>query len=954
MSVEYEDFEDFLDDDYDVYEEEEDVGPVLNFAAQNTDAGDEEAEAAAFLAEVTGDVLTRPRPRSRYRSRSRSRSASVASDDDSDIGGLFDLMDDEDEVDDEATAYVMMQEARKGKKGRKGDVRVKRYQKDVVIGPGRQQRFQIHRDVGKVDLIGKRVIVLDHPTYGGNIALVVGTKGDKLRLEIEGLAKKIFVDADNVDVLEAERAYGDYMGEVDDTATLIEVPKKKTGFKKKKQVKTIPIDAPTYTPLRRRQELYKGKKRTGAPRIVEVEEVDYLRGVDRTKKRVPAGVEDSDIYDLGVADIAEESGIKDALTQIVGKGAAVKRTAVVKNQVREQVFEDPNISKRVVKMVEGPFGEMTYAKTQLKTRGLGKTPPKRSPTKIRFTHPKKAQIGTAINPDLILASKVDDFKQFREAALSYLIDVIRTNINYNPEALKRSPSPKKYSPEIVKKMTYKQLFDKELGMWFYSTYQKPFYDEYERVRKMQVDAAIKEMLREDDAKRYNREMARFRSIYGADVFDLTYGEAIARIEGERRIDRTTGRAYRFNARGEQLPDLSRLDAAILYTLQQTRNRQGAGESIDMQEITDVIYDDIIRFREYITIEEGNREFSQLMERYGADFFTLDGQTAARRIHNDRGKSAVALNIALALEGRPNIRGDAFQIVVTEVINDTYKRMKDTERQAQFAQGFYEKFEKGPNEPTKAQIKDFKEQYEADLKKEYEQYSKDYDEDRLLKELLKKQAKKVRGPPVKDPAPALKKFEEKIYAWYHDRNTYAYLTNLLIPLVYFDQRSRIGRTAEFLHDKATANKVDFADLEYMNLAKFYPELGAAIVKGKVGKQKLKRFNDMFVELILYHIRFVVLSYIAVKHPGVRFTTPKFPDSTLRTGDIKGYTEEFLETTEQICGRKVSNKDLVLCLDPDTKEFTCHERKKVETAIKTGKPNPITGKPWPKGFVERMKR
>lgn len=179
-------------------------------------------------------------------------------------------------------------------------------------------------------------------------------------------------------------------------------------------------------------------------------------------------------------------------------------------------------------------------------------------------------------------------------------------------------------------------------------------------------------------------------------------------------------------------------------------------------------------------------------------------------------------------------------------------------------------------------------------------------------------------------------EKHVYA-IAGSNAKEYLMRLMLPIVFLDERTRIGVEAKFARAKAGSGQINVSKLYLLGLAQYMPEVSMS----KTSKKNLALLEEAIEKTSLYHAKLAAVTYMLYAHPGAKFTLPKVDMFNNLPWD------KLTVVPQKVCGKKamsIPTKDLVIC--NDGKEFSCHTLKDLKADLKAGRKNPYTGREYPK--------
>lgn len=286
------------------------------------------------------------------------------------------------------------------------------------------------------------------------------------------------------------------------------------------------------------------------------------------------------------------------------------------------------------------------------------------------------------------------------------------------------------------------------------------------------------------------------------------------------------------------------------------------------------------------------------------------------------------------------------------------------------------------DPKEEDRKEFKKQYLKDLKKLYQEYvdvkereKKEYEklieEKQELKEFQDYMRKNNRYDLTEKGYQYHKQvveFEESIYK--KTKIIYEYLSFALYPGIFMNKYNDIGRYCKFFQSKIKTGEFPIRSLKNANLAHYFPELMMKHInkEGKfIGEEQKDLAKREINKALENEINQLLNQYIIAKRMD-------YPFVKLETPQKINFWRGFVSKPQEICnqdtgtgyksGRRIAkgryskepmpDVDLVIC---HTKGlgFSCHNTKNIiEDIVFEGGINPITGEPYPKNFVQKMRK
>ena len=240
-----------------------------------------------------------------------------------------------------------------------------------------------------------------------------------------------------------------------------------------------------------------------------------------------------------------------------------------------------------------------------------------------------------------------------------------------------------------------------------------------------------------------------------------------------------------------------------------------------------------------------------------------------------------------------------------------------------------------------------------------------------------QAEKL-GRRAKSVKEDIAKFEALVYAQHGAApggTVYNYLFNALFPYVFLS--GPIAPHAKVFRAKLANGDYNFAKLAQANLGHFAPELVMEIgfEKDRETKKKMALVNESLISLLDGAVSETVKLYYSILNPTLHrpletsfwafvMKNDKYEKFLGMFGDPREICERdtgsgFKKIESKLVGGEIvttrepiTDGDLVICYRKG--KFTCHDSTEIARQIKSGNTtNPYTGKPFPEGFVDKIK-
>jgi hypothetical protein len=254
--------------------------------------------------------------------------------------------------------------------------------------------------------------------------------------------------------------------------------------------------------------------------------------------------------------------------------------------------------------------------------------------------------------------------------------------------------------------------------------------------------------------------------------------------------------------------------------------------------------------------------------------------------------------------------------------------------------------------------EFDHEFRNQLTKEWNDYSKAYDKehkkyDEKYKKASSKSLDKSKG--YSDIRKELENTEKVIYE-HAVGNTAEYLGMMLVPLVFLNQNTPIGKAAKWANAKVDAGDVNLNKLHHLTIANYFPEFAMNL---NLSDSLFMKAVQGIEDTINYYVMFAVYSFLLQSYAN-RFEAPRLPELRLIPWDKilidpkKKCEIDSLFTDVEFDGKDVALSDLTICYDPENEIFTCQTYKDILYRVENNLPNPYTNKPYPKTLVENVLR
>jgi hypothetical protein len=186
----------------------------------------------------------------------------------------------------------------------------------------------------------------------------------------------------------------------------------------------------------------------------------------------------------------------------------------------------------------------------------------------------------------------------------------------------------------------------------------------------------------------------------------------------------------------------------------------------------------------------------------------------------------------------------------------------------------------------------------------------------------------------------------------------YLGNILRPLIFLDEENHIGRNADHFRARVVSGELAVRSLASFSIDTFLPE----VVLGMTGRKK-DAINEHVMRIIDAEMLFqsyTILNQITraadltmrsagiAVHPTVYSLSIEDP-----TKVVAGLEASLVKSVKDRCARPdLALADTVIVMSKKGK-FTCHSHSEIIELSDAGKPNPLTGEPFDKDLVARIK-
>jgi len=355
----------------------------------------------------------------------------------------------------------------------------------------------------------------------------------------------------------------------------------------------------------------------------------------------------------------------------------------------------------------------------------------------------------------------------------------------------------------------------------------------------------------------------------------------------------------------------------------------------------------------------------LQVRLGKDMFQINGQVLLRRL--DSLKEVTALDAQLRtrlhrLSPRElqQLQGRSLGIELSGIIARYQEKFVPSERQ------IYRRLEQKRlaeifDELFKRKEKELLEEHKVELEKRWKEYCKWFDQ--TFPPQVQKKAKtgrltkKGRGMYVQ-----IQEMEERMLSELANPTLFEYLQKVLFPLIFLDQLGDVGRYAKFFQAKVRVGSIEIRALSRANLAYYFPELMMKYLNEKEDLKELEIAGEQIARVLKWQIDEFISLFMTRK--GVHTPTPKLllpfswkhylvkPQQVCLRDTQTGYIRE----KDKPFGwkrKKIPDEELVICFTQGL-GFSCHSTRQVIRNIVRQEPSPVTGRPYPKVFVEKMEK